>query len=111
MQSVAALDKKMRRQRSNAALFRAYKSAADSLSKSEDPASLGKRLHGEYAAFYEYRLAGSYRLVYSIDRPARRVVLVNVGDHKQCLEETTASPSATSAVHIQVYRHPRLRRP
>ena len=73
----------MRRLRSNAALVKAYKGAVGALSGSEDPAGLGKRLHGEYAAFYEYRLTGSYRLVYSVDRAARRVILAKVGDHKE----------------------------
>ena len=73
----------MRRLKSNAALTAAYKSAVDLLSKSDDPAILGKRLHGGYANFYEYRLPGSYRPIYSVDRAARRVVLFKVGDHKE----------------------------
>ena len=64
-------------------LVKACKSAAGALSGSEDPTGLGKRLHGEHAAFYEYRLAGSYRLVYSVDRASRRAVLAKVGDHKE----------------------------
>ena len=73
----------MRRLKSNASLTAAYRRAVDVLSKSGEPASCGKRLHGEYAAYYEYRLSGSYRRVYRVDRAAHRIILFKVGDHKE----------------------------
>ena len=83
IRSNLALDKKLKRLKSNAALLESYERAVDRLSESEDPANLGKRLRGKYAAHYEYRLPGSYRLVYRIDRAAKLVVLYKVGDHKE----------------------------
>ena len=73
----------MRRLKLNAALTAAYKSAVGLLSKSEDPAVLGKRLHGGHANFCEYRLPGSYRPIRGVDKAARRIVLFKVGDHKE----------------------------
>ena len=73
----------MKRLESNAPLIEAYMRAIDSLSESDDPAKLGKRLHGKYTDYYEWRLPGSYRLIYSIEKNAREVVLYRVGDHKE----------------------------
>ena len=77
------MEKKLKRLRSNAVLFKAYKGVVDRLSEAEDPARLGKRLHGMHAPFYECKLPGSYRLVYGVDRAAHRVILANVGDRKE----------------------------
>ena len=76
----------MRRLKSNAALVKAHKGAVDRLSKSDDPTSLGKRLRGRHAAFYECRLPGSYGLAYSVDRDARRAVPSGIGGHKELFE-------------------------
>ena len=73
----------MRRPKSNAALARACKGAADRPSRPDGPTSLGKRLRGRHAAFCECRLPGSYRLLYSIDWDARRVVPSGIGGHKE----------------------------
>ena len=83
IRSNPALEKKLKRLKSNAVLVKACRKVVDRLSESEDPTRLGKRLHGRYADHYECRLPGSYRLVYGVDWAAHRVVLVNVGDHKE----------------------------
>lgn len=48
---------------------------------SEDPLALGKPLKGIFRSLFRYR-CGDYRVIYSIDRQAERLVVLIVGHRK-----------------------------
>ena len=83
VRSNRALEKRLKRLRSNAVLFKAYKGVVDRLSEAEDPARLGRRLHGMHAPLCGCRLPGNMPPS-AQRRPGRhRVILANVGYRKE----------------------------
>ena len=48
----------------------------------QDPASLGKPLHGEFKGLYRYRY-GRYRVIYAIDGKENTVLILRVGKRKE----------------------------
>ena len=47
----------------------------------ENPAGYGKPLKGVFKGLYRYRV-GSYRIIYAIDHPERRVLILHVRHRK-----------------------------
>ncbi|MEM2140214.1 MAG: type II toxin-antitoxin system RelE/ParE family toxin [Nitrososphaera sp.] len=63
--------------------YELFARAISELAESKDPAALGTFKRGSGLRCYAYNVTGSFRLLYTIDRKNRTIILHAAGDHKQ----------------------------
>jgi len=78
----SAIDRKLKRFRSDKAIIKGYKTAVEDLAASEDPTALGERKHGRLKYCYSYDVTKSHRLLYRVISESRTIQLIDLDDHK-----------------------------
>lgn len=63
--------------------YELFAKAVTELATSEDPVALGTFKHLSSLRCYAYNVTGSFRLLYSVDRENKIIMLHAVGDHKE----------------------------
>jgi mRNA-degrading endonuclease RelE of RelBE toxin-antitoxin system len=53
------------------------------LAESDDPSALGRFKNVSGIRCYAYNVTESFRLLYSVDKENRAVIIRSIGDHKQ----------------------------
>jgi mRNA-degrading endonuclease RelE of RelBE toxin-antitoxin system len=59
-----------------------FQTAIYELEQAEDPTSLGDFKILEVLRYFSYRVADSLRLLYTVDRQAKLIIIHFLGDHK-----------------------------